>query len=159
MHYHIKEKRYCDFSMCVRNNFQSTKRIFRDNERGFFNDGFWGLREKLNALHNILSESLRNNNINKCYKAILIDMIIKVHKNFPYMRRSQPKIALANVLSYSPNQQVFGKNHNSTSVLHEKLFALDHTLKSNVLLDSLNAHQSFISAVSMNKFNNPKKCQ
>ena len=49
------------------------------------------------------------------------------------------KNTLTNVHGHSPNQLVFGKNPNFLTVLHDKLTALDDTLKSEILLNNLNA--------------------
>ena len=57
------------------------------------------------------------------------------------------RIALTNVYGYSANHPVFGKNPNFLSVLHNKLLALDDTVKSEILLDNLNALHSVFQAL------------
>ena len=139
--------------------FGAPRKILSDNGGEFANDDFREMGEKLNTrITNTAAESPWSNGINERHNAILGSMVVKVMEDTKCKISDavawavSAKNSLSNVYGYSPNQLVFGKNPNFPSVLHDKLPAVSGELKSEILLDNLNAlhsaRKAFIAAES-----------
>ena len=142
--------------------FEPSKRFLSDNGREYNNEGYRQINEKLNIeTSTTAAENPFNNGTVECHNLIVSEAMEKTLEDEKWELEISlawafsAKNALQNHIGHSPNELVVGFDINTSSVLTDRLPALEAATTSEMVRTNLNAlyaaRKSFIEAESSEK--------